>query len=90
MNEFVVIYNKETGIETYTEINENLEVVPFGKILYYKAYDDKDLPAYVRIGDWYPNVYKKVNMDGKTRLVKAPHLKHHVTNFAGVGGFSFE
>ena len=91
MNEFILIENRETGAETYTEINENILETKIKGIVYYKVFDDTDKRTCdVRKNDYFHNVYKKVNMDGKTRLVKAPHLKHYITNFAKVGELPFE
>lgn len=91
MNEFVLIENRETGIETYTEINENIWEATINGIDYYQVFDDTDKrTCYVRKNDYFHHVYKKVKMDGKTRLVRAPHLKHYITNFAEVGELPFE
>ena len=91
MNEFVLIVNRETGVETYTEINENIRETTINGIKYYQVFDDElKRTCYVRKNDYFHNVYKKVKMDGKTRLVKAPHLKHYITNFAEMGELPFE
>lgn len=91
MNEFVLIENRETGVETYTEINENIWETTINGIDYYQVFDDTDKrTCYVRKNDYFHHVYKKVKMDGKTRLVKAAHLKHYITNFAEVGELPFE
>ena len=42
MNEFVLIENRETGVETYTEINENIWVTTINGIDYYQVFDDTD------------------------------------------------
>ena len=91
MNEFVLIENRETGVETYTEINENIWETTINGINYYQVFDDTDKrTCYVRKNDYFHHVYKKVKMDGKTRLVRAPHLKHYITNYAEVGELPFE
>lgn len=91
MNEFVLIENRETGVETYTEINDNIWEATINGIDYYQVFDDTDKrTCYVRKNDYFHHVYKKVKMDGKTRLVRAPHLKHYITNFAEVGELPFE
>ena len=91
LNEFILIESRETGVETYTEINENILETKIKGINYYKVFDDTGKrTCYVRKNDYFHHVYKKVKMDGKTRLVKAPHLKHYITHFAEVGELPFE